>query len=242
MTTEEFSNAFDTFVSSYSHKAEFGNQASSADIVFDEYEKSLFLTKSQEEIVKELYSGRYTGDSFESNEQLRRELEDLVQQEDCIQCTSKCLKDNYKHTIYTLPKELLYIVYEQVQWEKSTPCISGLIADVYPTTHDEYWRITNNPFRGPNNRRVLRLDKGNGEVELVSNNNIGTYTIRYLRKPEPIVLVTSEDAPFTYEGKTITTPQTCKLDESLHKIILDRAVRYALASKYINNNTKDNGE
>jgi len=65
-------------------------------------------------------------------------------------------------------------------------------------------------------------------VELVSNKTIDTYTIRYLKYPEAIDLVNTDDSE-----------QVCKLDESLHRIILDRAVRLALISKNIN--IKDNG-
>jgi hypothetical protein len=68
MTTQEFSNAFDTLLNSYDTQSQFGEQASKREIVLDEYEKSLYLTKAQEEIIKDLYSGKYSGDSFESSE------------------------------------------------------------------------------------------------------------------------------------------------------------------------------
>jgi hypothetical protein len=35
---------------------------------------------------------------------------------------------------------------------------------------------------------VLRLDNKEAQVELVSNGTIDTYILRYLKKPEPIVL------------------------------------------------------
>jgi hypothetical protein len=35
---------------------------------FDEYEKSVFLTKAQEELVIHYYTGKATGDSFEDTE------------------------------------------------------------------------------------------------------------------------------------------------------------------------------
>ena len=50
MTTEEFSNEFDTLLNSY------GENPSTIEL--DEYEKSVFLTKAQEEIVIDLYSGK----------------------------------------------------------------------------------------------------------------------------------------------------------------------------------------
>ena len=63
MTNEEFSNEFDSLISSNSIIKPFG--IDSTLLEFDEYEKSVFLTKAQESIVKSLYNGTLTGDSFE---------------------------------------------------------------------------------------------------------------------------------------------------------------------------------
>lgn len=49
MTGTEFSDAFDTLVNSYTSNGNFGEQSSRQTPVFDEYEKSLFLTQAQEE-------------------------------------------------------------------------------------------------------------------------------------------------------------------------------------------------
>lgn len=65
MDTIEFSNEFDVLLSSFT----IGNS-----IVLDEYEKSVFLTQSQEQIVIELYNGRYSGLGFEKEE----EIEDIL--------------------------------------------------------------------------------------------------------------------------------------------------------------------
>ena len=239
MTVEEFSNEFDTLLNSYAHSSKFGEQSFQADINLNEYEKSVFLTEAQEDIVKELYSGKYTGESFERTEELRRELENLVTQKNYQENdkqVSDILQDTkYTHTVFNLPNDCLYIVYEQVSWSTDDTCLSSLIADVIPTTHDEYWRTRNNPFRGPNSKKVLRLDNKTSQVELVSSGTIGTYLLRYLRKPEPIVLENFSDE--SIDG--VSTAQTCKLEESIHRDILERAVRIALASKI---NNKGNGE
>ena len=239
MTVEEFSNEFDTLLNSYAHSPQFGEQSFQTDINLNEYEKSVFLTEAQEDIVKELYSGKYTGESFERTEELRRELENLVTQKNYQENdkqVSDILQDTkYTHTVFNLPTDCLYIVYEQVSWSTDDTCLSSLIADVIPTTHDEYWRTRNNPFRGPNSKKVLRLDNKTSQVELVSSGTIGTYLLRYLRKPEPIVLENFSDE--SIDG--VSTAQTCKLEESIHRDILERAVRLALTSKMIN---KGNGE
>ena len=243
MTNEVISNAFDTLLNSYASKSAMGDQDGIRDIRLDEYEKSVFLTISQEQLVKEIYTGKYTGEGFESSEKVRRELEALVTQKDYTSAdakTEKSLKgDKYKHSVFKLESDLLYIVYEQVKKPYSEKCSSSIVADVVPVSHDEYWRVQDNPFRGPNNRRVLRLDNNNGQVELVSTEDIEAYTMRYLKKPNPIILIDLDDSTACINGKNEAS--SCELDSMLYNEILDRAVRLALASKAMTIN-KDNGE
>ena len=79
MTTEEFSNEFDTILQSYSVQNEFGQQNP---IAFDEYEKSVFLTKAQEQIIITLYNGKNSSnESLEKTEELRRYLSNLIKTE-----------------------------------------------------------------------------------------------------------------------------------------------------------------
>ena len=90
-------------------------------------------------------------------------------------------------------------------------------------------KIIKNPFRGPSNNRVLRLDLGNNLIEVISNYDITKYLIRYIRKPNPIILVDLEDE-LSING--VTEESECELDSSLHRTILDRAVALALQTMY----------
>ena len=229
MTVTEISNEFDILVDSYRRFKDFDDRENLDSVEFNEYEKSIFLTKAQQELIKQLYSGKYTSDSFEKTEDVRRYLEPLVKQvkyTDSIQSTNT-LSDKFIHTAYKLPDDCWYIVLEQVQWSTDSNCINGLDVEVLPVTHDTYTRTRKNPFRGPNNSRVLRLDNAESQVELVSNNNIGVYTVKYLAAPEPIVLAELSDE--SIDG--VNTPQSSKLPESPHHEIVDMAVRMALTSK-----------
>ena len=79
MTTEEFSNEFDIILQSYSVKNEFSQQNP---IAFDEYEKSVFLTKAQEQIIITLYNGKNSSnESLEKTEELRRYLSNIIKTE-----------------------------------------------------------------------------------------------------------------------------------------------------------------
>lgn len=78
MNTLEFSQRFDTFLNSNKDYGQYGLTQSNI-IKLNEYEKSMFLTTAQEEIVLNLVSGRnQTGDSFEKNEEVRRYLQPLL--------------------------------------------------------------------------------------------------------------------------------------------------------------------
>lgn len=54
-----------------------------------------------------------------------------------------------------------------------------------------------------------------------------TYTVRYIRRPRPIIL---DDLGGDLSIRGVSTKSTCELDESLHQEILQRAVELAKAS------------
>lgn len=80
MTTKEFSDAFDTLIASYNHKADFGDQASYADVTLDEYEKSVFLTQAQDKIVKTYFSrqANSTGEGFDDSIRRQADFSSLI--------------------------------------------------------------------------------------------------------------------------------------------------------------------
>ena len=235
MTNKEFSDSFAVMLNSYAKKASFGEQSSVADIVLDEYEKSVFLTKAQEEVVINLYNGNNKlQKGFEETEELRRYLDPLIEtvEERTEILVPKAVKLKSNSQFFELPSNLLFITLEQAKI-KDESCEYTNTITVVPTTQDSYSRIKNNPFKGPTKYRVLRLDYGNNIVELVppKGKSISKYIIRYLRKPTPIVL---ED--FTSEGLYVgdrQKPSECELNSILHSTILERAVYLALQSRAV---------
>lgn len=218
MTTQEFSNEFDTLLNSHS-------QSSSNSIVLDEYEKSVLLTQAQEEIVKNLYNGNLTGESFEKTEELRRYLDVLVKTETLT--TDSGEEDNgpslsSNSYIFKLPEDLMFITYEQV--------VVGEIGNlrtvkVVPIKQDTWHSIKDNPFKGPNSNRVIRFEYGPNMVELATHEDIILlYTIRYISKPTPIILV-NLPKDLSINGEHNITE--CKLNTALHRDILERAVQLA---------------
>ena len=79
MTVTEFSNEFDVLIDSYRRFKDFDNKENLDSLDFNEYEKSIFLTRAQEDIVTSFYNGlNYTQESFENSEEIRRYLDVLV--------------------------------------------------------------------------------------------------------------------------------------------------------------------
>lgn len=218
----------------------------------NEYEISSFLTDAQETIVMGLYNGSL-GKSFESSEDVANFLAPLMCQAKMEEVTTT----DQDHTvagskIYKLPdtaKEILFKTLEMCTVKSG--CKDSTGEDVYsnaivtPVTQDELWRTIRNPFKGANANRVLRLtypsvssvDENTGLLsvkkytELISDRDIKDYIVKYITRPEPIILVNlkeSEEADgLTIHGKW--QAKTCLLDEALHQAILGEAVRMAQA-------------
>ena len=238
MTTEEFSDAFDTLVNSAANVDNFGSIDST--LKFDEYEKSYFLTKAQEEVVRELYTGKNRfGESFEKTEELRRLLNGLI-----VTHKQPLPEKNYNNDLaltdksYLVPilDDVMYIIYEAVRLkDDSLGCYSGTVINVQPITHDEYNKIKDNPFRGPTRYKALRLDTNDGQlvncVEIISKYSCDEYIVRYLKKLNPIILVNLDDSNVSIDGHT--EKHDCELNSILHEYILERAVDMALRTKSI---------
>ena len=237
MTTEEFSDAFDTLVNSTANVDGFGSIDST--LKFDEYEKSYFLTKAQEEVVRELYTGKNRfGESFEKTEELRRILNNLI-----VTHKQPLSEENYNDLAltdksYLVPifDDVMYIIYEAVRLkDDSLGCYSGTVINVQPITHDEYNKIKDNPFRGPTRYKALRLDTNNAQstycVEIISKYSCDEYIVRYLKKLNPIILVNLDGSNVSIDGET--KKHDCELNSILHEYILERAVDMALRTKSI---------
>lgn len=219
MTPEELSNSFDTLINSYSGIGqEYRN--------FDEYEKSIFLTKAQEEILESLYTGKALGDSFESTEQLRRYLADLIVTDtpECIPVSNGISNNSYEAA---LSPNVWFITYESAVLNGDN-CINNKEIQVIPVTQDEYHRIKNNPFRKANSRKVLRLDLNNSKVELISEYPIKQYLVRYIQRPTPIILTDLPEDLTIYNQRKQTE---CNLNPSIYRMILDVAVNMAIQSR-----------
>ena len=227
MNVQEFSNSFDTLLQPYIAKESFSEQNN---LAFDEYEKSIFLTKAQEQIVLELYQ------ELEQSEEVRKYLSNLIKTDNYVPVGEQdetLINNNFKSYKVEINNDMLFMIYEQCTLSDENNCINNKIVSVVPTIHDDLDKVLKNPFKSPNSRKVIRLDFDN-KIELISKYNISNYKVRYLKKPNPIILVALEDNLSINNGDTkVSNGETNPI---LHERIVQRAVQLAVQSKVKSNN------
>ena len=225
MDVQELSNLFDTLLQPYITKDVLGEQNT---LAFDEYEKSIFLTKAQEQIVLELYQ------ELEQSEENRKYLSNLIKTGNYVPVGEQdetLINNTFKSYKVEIEDSVLFMIYEQCTLSDENNCINNRIVSVVPTIHDDLDKVLKNPFKSPNNRKVIRLDFDN-KIELISKYNISNYKIRYLKKPNPIILVKLEDLNID-KKQEVSNGETNPI---LHERIVQRAVQLAVQSKVKSNN------
>lgn len=227
MNVQELSNLFDTLLQPYITKDNFGKQNT---LAFDEYEKSIFLTKAQEQIVLELYQ------ELEQSEEVRKYLSNLIKTDNYAPVGEQdetLINNNFKSYKVEISNDILFMIYEQCTLSDENNCINNKIVSVVPTIHDDLDKVLKNPFKSPNSRKVIRLDFDN-KIELISKYNITNYKVRYLKKPNPIILVALEGNLSINNGDTkVSNGETNPI---LHERIVQRAIQLAVQSKVKSNN------
>ena len=194
----------------------------------DEYEVSVLLTLAQEEFVISLYKGsQITGASFEGSEESRRYLGNLLSSDKPTLSADQTGLRSSMSKRYDLQEDVLFITEEYGTIKNSNECLNGTEVTRVPTKQDEVGKILRNPFRQPNSKRALRLDVSSNSVEIINPFEID-YNIKYLKKPEPIILKDLSPEEVSIGGKTQAAK--CQLHSSTHKLIIKRAVELAKAS------------
>lgn len=196
----------------------FDNSAPSINMI----EKSMFLTEAAEDIVKAAY------DQTEKNEKAREILRNLtvsskISYSAALNASLAGIRFNLKSKFFELPVEAWFVLSEYINDE----------IPVIPTPIDEYNRNNKNPFKKPNANKAWRLDVADTATnknvrEIIYDGDISTYTVRYIKKPLPIIL---EDLP-EISGEQLTinglSEQTStNLSSLVHNDIVELAVQKA---------------
>lgn len=222
MSTDEFSNSFDVL---------YNNIMSNAAPGLNEYEKSVFLTKAQEEIVKNYFNpkGNKYQEGFDGSAKRQIDFSGLISVADATTTTLSPTFD-VRAKVYKLPEDLFLIINESLTTNTG-------IKQVVAIRYDEYTRLMSKPYKEPLKFQAWRLvTKGEGastvQTEVIprSGETVTKYTIRYVRRPKPIILcnLSSEYGDVSINGESTTSE--CELNPLVHEEILQRAVELAKAA------------
>ena len=222
MTNSEFSNQFDVLYNNI-----MSNQAPG----LDEYEKSVFLTKAQDEIVKSYFNPKTnkTLDGFDGNE--RRQIDfSMLMRTDTVSTFAASVFAGRTAGVnsITMPSDALLYVNERLEVTRGGATV---MLTVIPISYTEYARQMLKPYKRPVQYQAWRIIDSavsglSADLIAGPNDTITKYVARYVKRPQAIILS-------DLEGVTIggsDTAQECELDPILHEEILQRAVELAKAA------------
>lgn len=218
----EFSNEFDVL---------YNNIMSNAAPGLDEYEKSVFLTKAQEEIVKNHFNpnGNKYREGLDDSPKRQIDFSELIKVGEGVITDTSPLTFDKRAKVYNLPEDIFIIINESIETDKGP-------RQLIPISYSEYTRLMSKPYKEPVKYQAWRLittSANNITVELIANSNesITQYKVRYIKKPTPIITADlSEYGDVTING--ISNISECELNPNIHQEILQRAVELA-KSAYI---------
>ena len=225
MTTQEFSNEFDVLYNNI-----MSNQAPG----LDEYEKSVFLTKAQLEILKNYFNpkGNKYGQGFDENAKRQIDFSTLITVAKPSQYTptGDYVKFDDRSQLYKMPQNILLMLNET--GINTVDGVNRLIS-IVPMNYEEYARLMSKPWKQPLKNQGWRLFQSTGGVDFISeivikyNSSLADYKIRYVKRPNPIILANLADEYSNVSIEGITTITECELDPIIHPEILQRAVELA---------------
>lgn len=191
MTNSEFSNQFDVLYNNI-----MSNQAPG----LDEYEKSVFLTKAQDEIVKAYFNpkGNKFLEGFDGNEQRQIDFSMLMKtsivESSAFGDPQFDLRDDGIKSV-PIPPDVLSFVNEKLQVTRSNQAV---VLAIIPISYTEYTLKMSKPYKRPLNYQAWRLiDNTSGtsrkaDVIAGPNDTLVRYIARYVKKPTPIILAPLE--------------------------------------------------
>lgn len=225
MTTQEFSNEFDVLYNNI-----MSNQAPG----LNEYEKSVFLTKAQLEILKNYFNpkGNKYGQGFDENAKRQIDFSTLITVAKPSQYTldGSYVKFDDRSQLYKMPQDILLMLNET-----GINTVDGVkrLISIIPMNYEEYARLMSKPWKQPLKNQGWRLFQSTGGVDFISevvikyNSSLTDYKIRYVKRPKPIILANLADEYSNVSIEGINTITECELDPILHPEILQRAVELA---------------
>lgn len=156
MTTQEFSNEFEVLYNNI-----MSNQAPG----LDEYEKSVFLTKAQEELVRDYFNSRNVKNAqgYDDSQKRQYDFSTLLSGAELYDCTDniralsafKLIAFNPifddRSRVYLAPSDLFLAINESIKDSTKRRY------SVLPISYDEYNRLMSKPYGFPLKRQAWRI-------------------------------------------------------------------------------------
>jgi hypothetical protein len=203
------------------------------------HEMSLFLTKAENEIVRNHFNaaskGNTTGQGFDDTAIRQSDFSSLMATKVGPSVSEVgIVKSHKKGKLFMFPENVFIVINETYRVQNND-------LQVIPLRYDEYVRNMSKPFKRPAVGQAWRIigsgDKDNKIVELVAapefDSVSGEYIVRFIRKPKPIIVGDLDELNidgYVFGDPTEENPMQikgCELDSSLHDQILQRAVELA---------------
>lgn len=256
MTLTEFSNEFDVLYDNASNSAP----------GLDAYEKSVFLTTAQEEIVLSYFSPKQNKprEGFDDSEKRQMDFSSIIKTYTFDSTGEKNKDGGITHLLEAVDKsiytgatskanigeipDLLIIVNEFINVDRPEDSISTteyertpniIPLTVVPIMYKEYARLMSKPFKRPKFYQAWRI-LDNEKDKLTSYLIAGpkdTITSYSVRYvKKPRPIIIGDTDELKIDGQLYNENKGCELDSILHREIIKRAVELAMAA-YSNNVT-----
>jgi len=180
-------------------------------------EIDLLLNQAQDRFVKQRYGlNNIKRTSFEETQKRTEDLKNIVKTVVLTpQAYDSANNIDTNARFFLLPTDHWFIIQERVKLQYTCGNINTeSLVEVRPIQHLEFDKVMKDPFKKPDNSKVLRL-MDNGKIELIYNqgSTILEYRLRYIKEPVRISLSGNID---------------CELSNHTHDEIIDDAVKIAL--------------
>lgn len=220
MTTTEFSNQFDLLYNNIS-----SNQAPG----LNEYEKSVFLTKAQDEIVKNYFqaesNGNTTKKGFDDSAIRQMDFSDLIMsktlteenEEPDVDPRALVYKITKDDRVYIIINESLYLMANTGGGLK----VNG-IRQVIPIKYTEYMRLMSKPFKEPLKNTAWRIiTKGrDGDVNIDTSIGDPTTVAKSVSSKIEIVVTSADKNKYKKNGEINTIQYNIRYIRKPRPIIL----------------------
>lgn len=247
MTNQELSDQFDVI---------FNNITSNQAPGLDEYEKSVLLTKAQDQIIKAYFSPKTNKlmEGYDDSQRRNIDFSTLTTTKTFEATTGanafKIIDKEYSQC-YKFPTDIIAVLNETVKVSITTTIegsqvTKSKILQVIPIAYDLYTSLMNKPHKQPVKNSAWRLFTGYVEsddssqdskpypvIQIIGHKTetLGEYLVRYIKRPKPIILAEFDGVSIEDYDKPWAADgeNACELPNELQPDVIQRAVELAKA-------------